>query len=228
MNTSATRGTPCRIVVASRVRIAPAVRLTLAAFVFVGVAGAVGCAHPMIRTAEAFRAAVKAGDYDMARVYMSADPRTWYGEREGEGNAWTLGAGRWKTWDTEFSGRSELGPWQIGEQRIFAVAVEDNDYYRLINRDPSPWLLTYFFDDEGRIEGRMVSSVPDELRPPSPENADLGEAFDTWLRQKYPQEYEYLRPGGEIDPTGDRAARTRAKLEEWRAATDRPSLSPGH
>jgi hypothetical protein len=190
------------------------------------VLAAAGCTSPMVRTVESFRAAVEAGDYDAARAWLTEDPRTWYGAREGPGEPWTLGDGRWKAWDDEFNGESEVGPWQVGERRVYAVAVEINDYYRAIERDPSPWLLTYFFDDGGRIEGRMVSSVPAHLGSGREPRPDRGGAFDRWLRETHPGEHAYLRPDGRIDPTGDRAARTRAMLEAWRREVGLPPVSP--
>jgi tetratricopeptide (TPR) repeat protein len=185
-----------------------------------------GRAGLMVETVESFRAAVEAGDYETARLHLSDDPRTWYGSHEGPGSPWTLGAGRWKPWDEEFNGESDLGPWNVGDGRVFAVAVENNDYYRAIERDPSPWLLTYFIDDQGRIEGRMVSSAPDGLQPTTERSPDRGEEFDRWLRERYPEEHAYLRPDGRIDPTGDRAARTRARLVEWRREIGLPPLYP--
>lgn len=186
----------------------------------IGLVALAGCVHPFVRTAREFRAALDADDFAAARAMMTDNPRTWYDGREGEGFAWVLGTpGRWHEWDTEFNGVSERGAWVAGERSVSAVAVETNDYFELIGRDPSPWLHTYFIDDDGLIEGQMISPVPAERDPTRGErNPGRGDEFDAWYRESYPEEYEHVRPDGRLDPTGDRAAITRKRLVEWREA----------
>jgi hypothetical protein len=178
------------------------------------------CASPHVRTAESFREARKRGDLDAARAYLGDDPRVWYGQREGEGSPWRLEGGRWKGWDDYFNGTSEVGDWTVGDRSISALVWETNDYFRLCEAGPTPWTLTYFFDSDGRIEGTMVSSAPEGVE------GDRGrrEEFDGWLKRTHPEEYEYLRPGGNIDPTGDRPQRTRAMLLEWRREVGLPPI----
>jgi len=169
---------------------------------------------------------VDAGGYELARSYLSDDPRVWYDAREGDGRPLKLGAGLYKAWDEHFNGRSEAGPWTVEGNRVWAVADETNDYFRLLERqDGSRYRITYYFDEDGRIEGYMISAA-DPGRP-SPPRKDRFAEFESWARAEHPEEWEYLRPGGKLDPTGDRAPRTRLLLEEWRKQAGLPLLDGG-
>ncbi len=182
-----------------------------------------GCASTQVASVQSFRAARAAGDLDLARSYLTEDPRVWYGKREGEGLQWTLGAGRYKAWDEHFNSVSDLGPWHVQGLTAWAVATEMNDYYRLIERrGVSRYRITYFFDADGLIEGYMISGAdPANPTPPAPSRV---KEFAAWAAAKHPQEWAYLRPGGKLDPTGDRAARTRILLEKWRAEVGLPAI----
>lgn len=71
--------------------------------------------------------------------------------------------------------------------------------------------------DRARICGELIASVPSN-------SSGSEKEFQAWAKAHEPDEYAHLRPDGRIDPTGDRAARTRALLERWRKATGRPVL----
>ena len=61
----------------------------------------------------------------------------------------------------------------------------------------------------------MISAAyPERERTPS---VSRFEEIRAWAEQEHPEEWAYLRPGGLLDPTGDRAERTRALLNVWRA-----------
>ena len=96
-----------------------------------------------------------------------------------------------------------------------------NDYFRLIEREDMPrYRLTYFLDDENRIEGYMISSA-DPGGPPSVSRFDEVEA---WALANHAEEWAYLRPGGNLDPTGDRAERTRVLINLWRVENGLPPV----
>lgn len=174
-----------------------------------------GCVPSYVARLDHFRGAQLAGDYETARLYLSDDPRVWWEVKEGEGAPWVLGGGRWGAWDTHFRGSSTHGAWVVedGGRRVSAVFEEINDYYRLLERPAQHHRQTYFFDARGRIEGMMVSDVDEPDGAPE----GLGDAFGAWASANAPEEWAYLRPGGKIDPTGDRAERTRRLLNAWRA-----------
>jgi len=182
-----------------------------------------GCASTQVASVQSFRAARAAGDLDLARTYLTEDPRVWYEKRDGEGLHWTLGAGRYKVWDEHFNSVSDLGPWHVQGLTVWAVTTETNDYYRLIERrGVSRYRVSYFFNDHGRIEGYMISdAAPDHPTPPAPSRAD---EFAAWAKQDHAQEWEYLRPGDRLDPTGDRAQRTRAQANLWRIEVGLPPI----
>ena len=183
-----------------------------------------GCVNSHVTKVEEFRAARKAGDLDLARSFLTEDPRVWYEEKEGEGSPWTLGGGRWKQWDTHFNGKSELGPWHIEGDTIWAVAEEMNDYFRLIERQDMPrYRITYYFDERDRLAGYMISAAdPDAESSPMISRYD---EFEAWALANDPDEWEYLRPGGSLDPTGDRAERTRVLANKWRATVGLAALN---
>ena len=145
---------------------------------------------------------------------QTGDPREWWDRREGAGESWTLGSGRWKDWDAHFRGRSTPGPWRVDGNAVTSLVDEINDYYLLTERGPQPYRLTYFFDESGRVSGELIASEPSN-------SIGVEKEFLAWAKEHEPEEYAYLRPNGRIDPTGDRAPRTRSLLLRWRKATGR-------
>jgi len=53
-----------------------------------------GCAHPYVRTLEAFQAAQKRGDYDKAAAYLAPDARSWWEKTAGAGSPLTAKKGK--------------------------------------------------------------------------------------------------------------------------------------
>ncbi len=172
----------------------------------------------LVHRAGAFWEAREAGDLDRARSMQSGEPRTWWDRCEGPGEPWKLGGGKWKPWDDHFRGRSTPGPWRVEGSSVTSLVDEINDYYRLTERGPQPYRLTYFFDADGRISGELIASVPSN-------SSGKEKEFQAWAIANEPDEYAYLRPSGRIDPTGDRAPRTRALLLRWREAVGLPHLT---
>ena len=186
-------------------------------------AGLCSCTSTNIQTIESFRAARKGGDLDAARSYLADDPRVWYDAKEGEGNAWNLAGGRYKQWDTHFRSDSNPGPWHVEDSTVWRVVEEWNDYYSLIERQDTPrYRITYFFDDDGKIKGYMISAAdPDQVSAPSVTRFDEVQA---WAKANHPDEWEYLRLGGSLDPTDDRAERTRTLINKWRLSVGLPKV----
>ncbi len=166
---------------------------------------------PWVEIAQTFNARRRAGDYEAARAMMAEDPRRWYSERAGEGGPWTIGpgSGRWAAWDDEFHSRSETIGWETGERTATRTGREINDYFRLLERGWVTNEIIYYFDPAGAIDGLLIRATGD--RPPGRTNE-----FLAWAREHAPDELAYLRPDGDIDPTGDRARRHRALLVRWR------------
>jgi hypothetical protein len=174
---------------------------------------------PRVAAVQAFCAAREAGDFETCKQLVDDDPRQWWDAREGEGSPMKFGAGRWSAWDEHFRGKSEqVTDWVVDGEAVWADFFEINDYFLLTERGGGYWRSTYFFDANGKISGSMVSAVAGR---PTPKGR--GREFEAWARAAHPQEAEYLMPGGNIDPTGDRAPRMRALLNEWRETV---SLAP--
>ena len=176
---------------------------------------------PGVAIVESFREARDAGDLDAARSYMSADPRRWWDEKEGEGSPWTLGTGGpWSAWDDHFNGVTErVTDWQVEDDAVHADFFETNDYFRLTERGGGYWRGTYFLGADGKIVGFMISGVRGRES-----TEGRGDEFREWAFANHPDEAEYLMPEGSLDPTGDRPPRMRRLLEAWRGAIGLPAI----
>ncbi|MEQ8764618.1 MAG: hypothetical protein RL885_11870 [Planctomycetota bacterium] len=164
-----------------------------------------------IERVQAFRAAYARGDLEAARGFLSEDPRRWWERREGPGQPWILGTGPWKHWDEVFESEGRLEELQAEVDRVSAIAVEHNDYYRLLERGPQRHRQTWFFDEAGSISGFLIEGIDDA--------PDLGrtDEFLIWAKANDPETLAIVRPNGEIDPA--KAERHLALLERWRQAT---------
>jgi hypothetical protein len=177
----------------------------------------VACASDskLIEKVEAFRAARNAGQTEEAQSYLSSDPRVWFDSKEGDGSPMKLGFGPYKRWDEVFNSHGEHGPWTVEGNTVWAIATEINDYYRLTERKDTPtYRITYYFDDQGLIKGYLISDA--HPGQPAQPKQSREEEFKEWAATTHPDEWNYLRPGGKLDPSGDRAERTKKLLVEWR------------
>ncbi|MBD3299658.1 MAG: hypothetical protein GF341_13460 [candidate division Zixibacteria bacterium] len=169
----------------------------------------------MVAAAEAYRSARDSGDYPTARQYLVADARMWFEEKTGEGRPIVLGDGPYDRWDEHFESETSHGEWQADSNTIWTVVTEWNDYYRLLEReDTTRYRLTFYFADNGLIAGYKVSSA--DVNGLNAPRDDRFAEFKAWAEEHHPREWEYLRPDGIFDPTGDRAVRTRTLLNAWR------------
>lgn len=173
----------------------------------------------LVERVRRFRRLVRQEEYPAARAMMADDPRRWFAPREGEGRPWRLGPGTgpWSAWDEHFRSEGEVVSWREGDRSATAVVRETNDYYRLLERGSVTNEITYFFDEEGKIEGLLIGTTGER----SPGRT---EEFLAWAGQNDPEELEELMPGGEIDPSGDHPRRFRALLNRWRVATGREPI----
>jgi hypothetical protein len=177
----------------------------------------------MIARAEAFRSAREAKQYDRARDFLADSALAWYESRRSNGVPIVLGQGPFDRWDEHFRSESTLGEWNTDSNTVWTIVIEWNDYYRLLERsDTTRYRLTYYFNDDGLITGYMVSAADaNGLNSP---RADRFAEFSEWAMENHPLEWEYLRPNGTFDPTGDRAERTRKLLNEWRQSVGLPPI----
>jgi hypothetical protein len=174
-----------------------------------------------VQTVQRFREAREKGDLAQARSFLAPDARIWFDaeEREGPGKPWTLEAGPWAAWDRFFHSHTDLKDWKNQDDRVTAIGQETNDFYRLLDWKPKPLLLTYWVNDAGRITGFMFHAVAG-----APAAHSRLEEFEAWARKARPAELAYLMPDGKIDPSGDRPARWRTILVEWRKAAGLPEV----
>ena len=176
------------------------------------------CANDrLIHRVKAYHNARAADDVAAEAAFLSPDARTWYESRTGEGEPLKPGrSGRYAHWDAFFHSKPVLSDWVVRGREVTATVHETNDFYRLLDWKPNPYQMTWWFDDQDRISGVMIRSLPGK------ETSRLQE-FRAWATLHQPAELEYLMPKGKLDPTGDRAERFKALLVEWRAAAGLPS-----
>jgi len=161
-----------------------------------------------------YRNARERGDRESARALLADDPRVWFESRDGPGHPLDLeGKGPWGAWDEHFRSEGEDLSVDVTAESVSIVRSEMNDYLRLIERNGAWYRITYFLNNRGKIEGYLVSEWAD-----APETVDRFDEFEAWAVANHPEEWEYVRPDGRIDPTGDRPERTRKLANEWRAA----------
>ena len=173
-----------------------------------------GCAHPYVRRLECYRAAKKAKDYEAAATYLNPDARIWFGSKDGPGRPLRPKGGPYAQWDREFRSSATRKDVRVVGETVTYVSYEMNDFYRLIDRQPTGASVTYYFDDQGRIEGMLYARLDDE-----PSQTDRQEEFERWAAEKYPGllESEDMRI-----PNNPR--RWRELLVEWRADIGLPPI----
>ncbi|MCP5047711.1 MAG: hypothetical protein GY940_11105 [bacterium] len=174
----------------------------------------------LVQTAQAFRKLFKSKKYEQARTMMTHNPRRWFRKRQGPGRPWKIGPGAkgpWADWDEHFRSLSEVVKWLGGKNSATLVNRETNDYFRLLEQGWATVEIIYLFDNAGKIEGLLIRSGGDRLPGRSDE-------FLKWAKEHNPKEIEYLMPGGDIDPSGDRPKRFRALLNQWRKSAGLPVI----
>lgn len=168
---------------------------------------AAGCTHPYVRTIDAYRAAKKQGDYETARTCLADNPRVWFGKREGEGSPLRPAGGPYAEWDKEMNAKSERIGMKVRDHTVSYDFLETNDYYRLVDRQPAKIRVTYYLDDDGKIEGYLVQ----RLTPPNRRPPDRCCEFERWVEEKYPGMLENEETKIPANPR-----RWREVLVEWR------------
>jgi alpha-acetolactate decarboxylase len=170
----------------------------------------------LTQTAIQFNRHVTQARYDSARMLMAEDPKRWFEMRDGAGGPWKVGpdgGGTWKVWDDSMHSQKVELSWHRGDQSITVRVRETNDYFKALERG---WITvdrSYFVNEDGKIEGLVISNV--YARLPGRTNE-----FLEWARATHPDELEYLMPDGVIDPGEDRPGRYKTLLRVWRAQSD--------
>jgi len=59
-------------------------------------------------------------------------------------------------WDRYFRSTSSVDGFIVEKRTVRLTVTEVNDWYRLVDRPPSRYYMSYDFDDRGRITGVLV------------------------------------------------------------------------
>ncbi len=176
--------------------------------------------HPLFAKLLGYREARKAHDTQRIAGYLAEESRIWFDRKEGPGTLRKAsGDGPWAEWDREMKSTSTTHEYKVNGNELVTVVSETNDYFKLLDRKPTPYLLTYWFDDDERIEGMLVSSLPKE-----PKNKGRFEEFKAWADEHHPGVLDELEPDGRIIPSKENAIRWRKLLIEWRTAAGLPEI----
>ena len=176
-----------------------------------------GCVYPLVARMKQFEAARKKGDFDSAASMLSSDPRLWFERREGDGTPLRPEGGPYAEWDKEFHTTSKKCHLRAGKDEVRYLIEEDNEYYRLIDRVPGRVEITYYFNADAKISGKLVRG----LTPWNRRSPDRRCEFEQWAAKKYPG----LLDSEEMKiPKNPR--RWRELLTEWRAEVELPPITP--
>lgn len=168
---------------------------------------------PRLRAVERYLEAMDSWGENVAQRFVSLDARRWFLTREGEGAPF-FSRGAWADWDEFFRSEREILSIEFDGDEVVVTSAEINDFYRLIEREPTPTTTRYWFDDEGKILGKVFEGRAAGERPD-----DRLEEFVDWLRARDPEVLARLMPVGEVDPSLERAIEWKALLIEWRRAS---------
>ncbi|MCI0329946.1 MAG: DUF5050 domain-containing protein [candidate division Zixibacteria bacterium] len=158
-----------------------------------------------------FAQARAGGDNIRALSYLADTCRIWFEKKEGPGRPWKMD-GPWAHWDEFFHSKQTYRDWKSEGNAVSAIIDETNDYYRLLDWEPAPVLLTWWLDGNDKIAGYLVKGLEE-----GPAKNRM-EEFKEWAQKNHPEELAYLLPEGKINPDGDRPERWRKILVEWRKA----------
>ena len=124
-----------------------------------------GCTHPLQRNLEAYREAKKRGDHATVAKYLAPDARIWFHKKEGPGRPLRPKGSPYKDWDKHFNSTSTRRDLQVIGRTVTYISQESNDFYRLIDGQIGPALTTYYFDQDGKINGMLYEPIPQESPP---------------------------------------------------------------
>ena len=121
--------------------------------------------HPLYAKLLGYREARKAHDTQRIASYLAEDSRIWFDKKEGPGELRKpSGDGPWAEWDREMKSTGTTHEYTVNGKELVTVVSETNDYFRLLDRKPTRYLITYWFDADERIEGMLISSMPKETK----------------------------------------------------------------
>lgn len=142
-----------------------------------------GCSvHRQVRTIEAYRNAKKQVDYEKAATYLKSDAIVWFDKKEGPGHPLRAKGGPYTDWDKVFRAKSTHTPYEMEGLQVSYISSETNDFYRLLDSVPGKMRITYFFDNRGKISGKLIQGLKNQPKRPTGRRKE----FTKWAATKYP------------------------------------------
>ena len=164
--------------------------------------------------------AKNSGKENETDTLFAENTRVWFETKEGEGTKLSSdGSGPWADWNKFFNAEKIDQNIKAYPESVVVFESEQNDFYQLIERKPKPMAITYYFDDKGKISGKLVVGI--KTIPFGPDR--LAEAT-AWLLKEYPDDLKTLIVDGEIVPSLDNAKLWKKRLNEWRTAVKLDTL----
>ena len=180
------------------------------------VSGTPESADPLAATVLRYREAKKRNDLDAQRALLAAKARMWFETKAGPGLPLEVGSGGgdpWSDWDRYFRSASTVEEVSVEGRTVRLTVSEINDWYRLVDRAASRYLMSYELDADGKIAAVLVHGIPGE-----PKRPDRLAEFERWATAARPGLMARLEPEGKLDPALAKAKLWKASLFEWRKA----------
>ena len=115
--------------------------------------------------------------------------------------------------------RSDFRDLQVNGDSLVVIAREENDFYRALEIPYREYILTYVFNDNGKI-------VKQHLVPIAHKGMSTAEAMDgflKWVRDTHPDRLNEIFRNGAVVFTAQSAEAYKELFAEWRAAGGGPS-----
>jgi len=158
------------------------------------------------------------GDPDADGEFYSKSSRIWFESKNGPGRERNFGKGPWADWDSFFNAEKVYLSFEVEGRTASVVLLENNDFYKLIDREPGKVRVTYEFDDAGYVTGTLVQGLREAPV------ADRLDEFKEWAKVTHPDELAYLMPDDRISPEIERAKVWKKLLVEWREEVGLPAI----
>ncbi len=170
--------------------------------------------HPYRAQVERLKDARKRGEKEDAMELFAANPRGWFGEKSGDGVALdAFGHGPWADWDRIMRSSADYTEHIVFDGGISMVARESNEFHRLLERGERRTLITYYFDDENKISGRLVEPLHDRSEVAKTDRYD---EFVAWVQLHHPDDIAAMFTNDlKINPERDSAQLWLRHLTEW-------------
>ena len=148
--------------------------------------------------------------------YTTDTVKVWWDDKDGDPILQIKGKesiGPWRAWDEEMNSSTKYDTlWFDKEELAVKVHfVETNDFYKLIGKNTSKTLQTFWFNSEGKIKEKLIYWIPEENTISSEHLKPIVE----WAMENDSIEISQLYGNGQIIPSRANAIRWKKLLKKY-------------